>query len=86
MVPVNLQWIASPKPMLTQIVLVKLNGSHNRTKTHISGKGVGREEEGLMGGGGDESSQNMSYTWMELLNDIINKNYLSYLYMLSLTM
>lgn len=38
----------SPKLLLTQMALVDQNGSHDRTETHESGKGAGREEEGLV--------------------------------------
>ena len=42
-------WIV---PFVTQKTLVKLNWSQNKTKSHESGRGTGREKEGLIGMGG----------------------------------
>lgn len=33
-----------PNPVVTQIVLIKLNGSHNKDKSHATGNGTNRKE------------------------------------------
>lgn len=36
-------------PVLTQVVLIILNESSDKTKTHGPGKGTGKKDEGLVG-------------------------------------
>lgn len=38
----------SPDPVLTRVVLIILNESSDKTKTHGPGKGTGKEDEGLV--------------------------------------
>lgn len=62
----------SSNPMVALMTPVRLNKSQRKTKSHDLGKQTGRDEERLVGIGGDkrvwgQSSQNILYTHVILL-------------------
>lgn len=70
----------SSNPMVALMTLVRLNKSQRKTKSHDLGKKTGRDEERLVGIGGDkrvwgQSSQNILYTRVILLVKIRQLKY-----------